>query len=207
MEFVKKNISKWVSAVVLLVVGILCIVAGAVKGEDKLKAYEGISITIGVALLVVAALVIILALVAAIISKGDKSFGAIAAIATITLAAGIFFVAEKYLGAELISILLGFVPYVLVVAGSIIAVDGILTIVFGIIKKNVKSAVISGVVSIVIGAVAIILGALMLGNDPVISMDARFVIFGIILIVFAIFSALATFITMPTIVVLEKKDA
>lgn len=207
MEFVKKNISKWVSAVVLLVVGILCIVAGAVKGEDKLKAYEGISITIGVALLVVAALVIILALVAAIISKGDKSFGAIAAIATITLAAGIFFVAEKYLGAELISILLGFVPYVLVVAGSIIAVDGILTIVFGIIKKNVKSAVISGIVSIVIGAVAIILGALMLGNDPVISMDARFVIFGIILIVFAIFSALATFITMPTIVVLEKKDA
>ncbi|MBQ9899897.1 MAG: hypothetical protein IJM36_02080 [Acholeplasmatales bacterium] len=208
MEFVKKNISKWVSALVLLIVGILCIVAGAVKGEDKLKAYEGISITIGVALLIVASLVVILALVAAIISKGDKSFGAIAAIATITLAAGIFFIAEKYLGAELISILLGFVPYVLIVAGSILAVDGILTIVFGIIKKEVKAAVIAGVVSIVIGAVAIILGALMLGNDPVISMDARFVIFGILLIIFAVFAALATFVTFPVAVVAvkEKKE-
>lgn len=206
MEFVKKNISKWLTSLVLLVVGILCIVAGCVKGEDKSNAYQGISITIGVALLIVASLIVILALVAAIISKGEKSFGAIAAIATITLAAGIFFIAEKYLGAELISILLGFVPYVLVVTGSIIVVDGILTIVFGIIKKNVKAAVISGVISIVIGAVAILLGALMLGNDPVISMDARFVIFGILLILFAIFAALATFLTLPSITVVAVKE-
>ena len=145
MELVKKNISKWASALVLLIVGILCIVAGAAKDES---AYRGISITIGIALLVVAALVVIIALVAAI--------------ATITLASGIFFVAEQGRGAELIALLLSFVPYVLVVAGSIIVVDGILAIVFGFVKKNVKAGVITGAVSIVIGAVAIVLGALML---------------------------------------------
>ena len=210
MELVKKSISRWITAAIILVVGILCIVAGAVKGEDKLKAYEGISITIGVALLIVAALVIILALVAAIMSKGEKSFIAIASIATITLAAGIFFVAEKYLGAELISLLLSFVPYVLIAAGSIIAVDGILTIVFGIINKNVKAAVITGVIEIVIAVVAIILGCLMLGNDPVISMDARFVIFGIVLILFAVLVALSTLIEMPkgaVIIDVKAKDA
>ena len=203
MEFVKKNISKWASALVLLIVGILCIVAGASKDDG---AYKGISIVIGVALLIVAALVIIIALVAAIMSKGDKSFGAIAAIATITLAAGIFFVAEQGRGGELIGLLLSFVPYVLVVAGSIIAVDGILTIVFGFVKKNVKPAVIAGVVSIVIGAVAIILGSLMLSD--VIKMDVRFIVFGILLILFAVFAALATFITFPkATVVVVAKDA
>lgn len=210
MELVKKSISKWITAAIILVVGILCIVAGAVKGEDKANAYQGISIVIGVALLVVAALVIILALVAAILSKGDKSFGAIAGVATITLAAGIFFVADKYLGAQLITLLLSFVPYVLISAGSILVVDGILTIVFGIIKKNVKAAVITGVITIVFGVIAIILGALMLGDKPVIDMDVRFVIFGIILILFAVLVALSTFITMPkaaVIIDVKAKDA
>lgn len=206
MELVKKNISKWATSLVLFVVGILCIVAGAVKGEDKGKAYEGISITIGVALLIVAALVVILALVAAIISKGDKSFGAMAAIAIVTLAAGIFFIANKGLGAELIAILLAFVPYVLIVAGAIFAIDGILTIVFGIIKKNVKPAVIAGIITIVIGAVAIILGALMLGDNAPINMDVRFIIFGILLIVFAVFAVVATFINIPVAVIAVKEE-
>ena len=201
MELVKKNISKWASALVLLIVGILCIVAGAAKDES---AYRGISITIGIALLVVAALVVIIALVAAIASKGEKSFGSIAAIATITLASGIFFVAEQGRGAELIALLLSFVPYVLVVAGSIIVVDGILAIVFGFVKKNVKAGVITGAVSIIIGAVAIVLGALMLSN--VIDMNVRFIVFGILLILFAIFAVLVTFVKTPSIN-FKKKEA
>ena len=213
MEFVKNNIAKWASALVILVVGILCIVAGAASGEDEAGAYEGISITMGVALLVVSGLVLVLALVASIMSKGEAKFGIAAIGVSVTLALGIFFIADRNLGGTLIWLFLNFVPYVLIVVGAIIVLDAILNIVFALVKKNnVKATIIAAIVAIVLAAVAIILGCLMIGNDPVISKQLQLIIFGVILAVFAIFAALATFVTMPTIkksVVIEAevKDA
>ena len=213
MEFVKNNIAKWASALVILVVGILCIVAGAASGEAEAGAYEGISITMGVALLVVSGLVLVLALVASIMSKGETKFGIAAIGVSVTLALGIFFIADRTLGGELIWLFLNFVPYVLIVVGAIIVLDAILNIVFALVKKNnVKATIIAAIVAIVLAAVAIILGCLMIGNDPVISKKAQLIVFGVILAVFAIFAALATFVTMPTIkktVVIEAevKDA
>lgn len=213
MEFVKNNIAKWASALVILVVGILCIVAGAASGEAEAGAYEGISITMGVALLVVSGLVLVLALVASIMSKGETKFGIAAIGVSVTLALGIFFIADRGLGGELIWLFLNFVPYVLIVVGAIIVLDAILNIVFALVKKNnVKATIIAAIVAIVLAAVAIILGCLMIGNDPVISKKAQLIVFGVILAVFAIFAALATFVTMPTIkktVVIEAdvKDA
>ncbi len=213
MEFVKNNIAKWASALVILVVGILCIVAGAASGEAEASAYEGISITMGVALLVVSGLVLVLALVASIMSKGETKFGIAAIGVSVTLALGIFFIADRGLGGELIWLFLNFVPYVLIVVGAIIVLDAILNIVFALVKKNnVKATIIAAIVAIVLAAVAIILGCLMIGNDPVISKKAQLIVFGVLLAVFAIFAALATFVTMPTIkktVVIEAevKDA
>lgn len=213
MEFVKNNIAKWASALVILVVGILCIVAGAASGEAEAGAYEGISITMGVALLVVSGLVLVLALVASIMSKGETKFGIAAIGVSVTLALGIFFIADRGLGGNLIWLFLNFVPYVLIVVGAIIVLDAILNIVFALVKKNnVKATIIAAIVAIVLAAVAIILGCLMIGNDPVISKKAQLIVFGVILAVFAIFAALATFVTMPTIkktVVIEAevKDA
>ena len=40
MEFVKKNLSKWIGALVILVVGILCIVAAAASGEAGLTGQQ-----------------------------------------------------------------------------------------------------------------------------------------------------------------------
>jgi len=215
MDFVKKNIAKWACALVLLVVGILCIVAGAASdGQTAGSAYEGISITIGVALLVISSLVLILALVASILSKGDTKFGVAAIGVSTTLALGIFFIANKGLGGELIWLFLNFVPYVLIVVGAIVACDVILTLIFGIIKKQqVKALIIATVISVLFAAVAIILGALMIGDDPVIAKNTQLIIFGIIIVIFAVLAALATFITMPTkknndnVVDAEVKDA
>ncbi len=215
MDFVKKNIAKWACALVLLVVGILCIVAGAASdGQTAGSAYEGISITIGIALLVVSSLVLILALVASILSKGDTNFGIAAIGVSTTLALGIFFIANKGLGAELIWLFLNFVPYVLIVVGAIVVCDVILTLIFGIIKKQpVKALVIATVIAVLFAAVAIILGALMIGDDPVIAKSTQLIIFGIIIVIFAVLAALATFITMPTkknndnVVDAEVKDA
>ena len=51
MNFLKKSFSKIIAAVVVLVVGVLCIVAGASSGETSASAYEGISLTLGISLL------------------------------------------------------------------------------------------------------------------------------------------------------------
>ncbi len=204
MEFVKNNIAKWASALVVLIVGILCIVVGASGFKDG-SAIEGISITIGVALLVVAGLVLVLALVATIMSKGEAKFLIPAIAVSATLALGLFFVINKGLGAELINIFLSFVPYLLIVVGSVIAVDAILTLVFAIIKKNnVKANSIAAVMTIVLAAISILLGALMVGNDPKIGKDVQFIVFGVILILFALLGALATFVSLPN---LTKKDS
>ena len=198
MELVKKNIGKWISALVILVVGILCIVAAAASGEASASAYEGISITLGIALLVVASLVIVLACVATIITKGETKFGEAAIGSSITLALGIFFIANKGRGGELIWLFLNFVPYVLIVVGSIIVLDAILNIIFAIIKKQLKVAIIAAVISLIVGVVAIVLGCLMIGNDPLISKDAQLIIFGIILIIYAALICLATFSIIPS---------
>ena len=191
MKNLTKNISTLISALVILVVGILCIVAGAASGETSANAYEGISMTLGISLIVVAGLVLVLALVASIATKGKASFLATAIGSSATLALGIFFVSDKSLGGQLIWLFLNFVPFVLLVVGSIIVADGILNIVFGIVNKNAKVALISSVMTLVVGAISIILGALMVGNDPVITKSAQLIIFGIVIIFFA-FSVCAT---------------
>ena len=203
MEFVKKNLSKWIGALVILVVGILCIVAAAASGEASASAYEGISIVLGIALLAVAILVIIIACIAVISTKGEAKFAEAAIGSSIVLALGIFFIANKGLGGELIWLFLNFVPYVLIVVGSIIVVDAIFTIVFAIVKKAGKNAIIPAVISIIVGVLAIIFGCLMIGNDPVITKDAQLIFFGIILIIYAALICLATFSLLPS----KKKDA
>ena len=80
---------------------------------------------------------------------------------------------------------------------SYLAVDAILVIVFGITSKNTKASFIAALPELVISAITIVLGALMVGNDPVISKDAQLIIFGIILILYSILLCLSTFTTMP----------
>ena len=112
---------------------------------------------------------------------------------------GIFFVVNKTLGGELILLFLAFVPYVLIVVGSIIVVDAILNLVFAIVKKSsIKEVVIATVIIALFGVISIVLGALMIGNDPVIKKDVQLIIFGIIIVIFAVLACLATFIAMPT---------
>ena len=192
MEFVKKSISKWIISIVVLVIGILCIVAGAASGEAKADAYTGISMTLGITLLIISGLSLIFALIVSVLSKGETSFITLGAGSAFTLASGIFFVADRTLASQLIWILLNYVPYVLLSVGSIIAVDGVLIIVFGVMKKNTKAAVISAVVEFVLAAITILLGALMVGNDPVISKDAQIIIFGVILIIYALLICAST---------------
>ena len=192
MELVRKSISKWIISVVVLVVGILCIVAGAASGEAQTDAYTGISMTIGITLIVIASLSLLFTLIASILSKGEAQFIALGTGAAMTLATGIFFVVDKGWGSNLIWILLNYIPFVLLTVGAVIVVDGILVIVFGAMKKNTKSAIYTAVVEFAFAAIIIVLGALMVGNDPVISKNAQIITFGAILIIYSLLICAST---------------
>ena len=192
MELVKKSFNKWIISIVVLVIGILCIVAGAASGSAKADAYTGISMTIGITVLVVASLSLLLALCATILTKGATSFGIAAIGSAVTLALGILFVVDNSIGGELIWLLLNFIPYLMLVVGVIIAVDGVFVLIFGTARKEAKDAVVSAVVEFVIAAITIVFGALMVGADPVISRDAQIIIFGVILILYALLICAST---------------
>lgn len=208
MQFVKERLGKWIQAAIVLVVGILCIVAGAAMGgnswEAAQNALDGISVTLGVILIVVGGLSLILSIVVAILAK--KGFAAVAIPSAIILAFGISLVVAKY-AASLLLILLTVIPYLLIAIGAVILGDAIFNLVTAIIKKNVKGALVGVIIAMIIGVVAIVLGALCIGNDPVIAQSAQLIVFGIIVCLVALLLVVLTFVKLPdAVVVVVKKD-
>ena len=208
MQFVKERLGKWIQAAIVLVVGILCIIAGAAMGGDSWEAaqnaLDGISVTLGVILIVVGGLSLILSIVVAILAK--KGFAAVAIPGAIILAFGISLVVAKY-AASLLLILLTVIPYLLIAVGAVILGDAIFNLVTAIIKKNVKGALVGVIIAMIIGVVAIVLGALCIGNDPVIAQSAQLIVFGIIVCLVALLLVVLTFVKLPdAVVVVVKKD-
>ena len=202
MDLVKRSISKWISAAIILTIGILVIVMGALNGKEGTpEAAEAISIVLGIVLIVVGSLALVLAIVGGVLAKTGFLAGGI--VAGVTLALGISLVVGKY-AAGLISLFLYIIPFLLIVMGAIIIADAIYGLVLAI---KGKSKFIAQIISIVIGAVALIIGCLCVGNDPVIPQNAQLIVFGIVLCLYAVVIVLGTFFKLPTatVVVVAKE--
>lgn len=211
MQFVKERLGKWITAAIILVIGILCIVAGAIMaGEegDPTDALNAISVVLGIVFVVVGSLSIVLAIVAGILAK--KGFASVAIPGAFVLGIGISLLVYPY-AAELIFLLLHVVPYLLLCIGAIILADAIFTFVLAIKAKAVKSALAAFIVSVIIAAIAITLGALCIGGDKaVIATHVQLIVFGIMVCLVACLQVLLTFVKLPDTVVavvsVEKKD-
>lgn len=210
MQFVKERLGKWITAAIILVVGILCIVAGAImagKESDPTDAINAISVVLGVVLIIVGALSLVLAIVAGVLAK--KGFASVAIPGAVLLALGISMVVAKY-AYGLINLLLIVIPYLLLCIGAVVLADAIFTFVLAIKAKAVKSALVAFIVAVVIAAVAITLGALCIGDDPVIKYSAQLIVFGIMVCLVACLQVLLTFVKLPdtvvAVVTVEKKD-
>ena len=203
MDLVKRSISKWIGAAIILTIGILVIVMGALNGKEGTpEAAEAISIVLGIVLIVVGSLALVLAIVGGILAKTGFLAGGI--VAGVTLALGISLVVGKY-AAGLISLFLYIIPFLLIVMGAIIIADAIYGLVLAI---KGKSKFIAQIISIVIGAVALTIGCLCVGNDPVIPQNAQLIVFGIVLCLYAVVIVLGTFFKLPTatVVVVAKEE-
>ena len=207
MSFVKERLGKWIEAAIILTVGILCIVAGAKMGgndwEAAKNALDSISLVLGIILIVVGSLAIILGIVVALLAK--KGFLPVALPGSVLLAFGISLVVGKY-AASLIGLFLYVLPFLLICVGAAILGEAIFTLVFAIKDKKVKSVLVLVIVFAIVAITSIVLGALCLGDDPVIKTNVQLIVFGIVLVLMACLQVLSTFVKVPTIVVIAKEE-
>lgn len=174
MKLVRQNLSKWILAAIVLVCGILCIVVGATQDGG---AEDAISMVLGITLIIVGSLAVALAVFVTVTEK--KGFAVIALAGASTLAVGVSLVVSKY-AAGLIGLIITVAPYLLLAIGVVLVVDSIFKCVFA------RKFLVSVVVALCVGVVAIVLGALCVGNDPVIKRDVQFIVFGVIVVLTAL---------------------
>ena len=207
MSFVRERLGKWIEAAIILTVGILCIVAGAKMGgndwEAAKNALDSISMVLGIILIVVGSLSIVLGLLVAILVK--KGFLPVALPGGVLLAFGISLVIGKY-AASLIQLFLYVLPFLLICVGGVILIEAILTLVFAIKDKNVKAVLVLVIVFAIVAIAAIVLGAVCLGNDPVIKTNVQLIVFGIVLVLMACLQVFSTLVAIPTVVVIAKEE-
>lgn len=207
MDFVKERLATWIYGLIILVIGILCIVAGAKMGGDDLgaaaDALDGISIILGIVLIVVGSLSLILSVAFALLAK--KGFVLVALPGAVFLALGISLVVAKY-AANLIGIILTIIPYLLIVLGAVILAGLVYRLVLAIKAKEKTPAIVGLSVAMAIAIAAIVLGALCVGNDPVIKAHIQLIVFGIIVALTGVFQITATFVKVPDVVVIAKEE-
>lgn len=218
MEFVKKSLSKWVEAILILVIGILVIVAGAqmgntsvdalINGDGSAETIKSISLVLGWSFIVIGSLGILAGIFASVFSRAGFAVAAISA--GVTLAAGIWLVVRQQAG-NLLFVLIGFIPFVMIVVGAVLLADASFLGLNGFREKTFKAALPATVFGVVIAAASIVLGALCIATtengNTVIAGNVQLIIFGVILVIYACFLVLATFVTIPLLaVVAVKKD-
>ena len=207
MSFVKERLGKWIEAAIILVVGILCIVAGAQLGGNDLNAAKdalnSISTTLGIVLIVVGSLSVALGILVACLAK--KGFLPVALPGGVLLAFGISLLVKPY-AADFIFLFLYVLPFLLICVGAVILGEAIFDLVFGILGKKVKDVLVLVIVLAIVAVASIVIGALCIGDDPVIKTNVQLIVFGIVLVLMACLQVLSTFVKVPTVVVVAKEE-
>lgn len=210
MDFVKRNVSKWIAALIVLTVGILCIVAGAKLGGSNIKeAYDSlnaISVILGVVLIVIASLALCFALAFVLVFK--KSLLITGLSASIVLGVGISLVVAKYAG-SLINILITIVPYVLVCVGAVIIVDAVFTLIRAISKKAIKKVLFALICTFLLGTASLVVGFLCMSfgdSDPVIAYNVQLIVFGVLVALYGLLLLVISFVKLPGLTVLVKEE-
>lgn len=194
VSLVKRSLSKWIAAAITLVVGIVCIVAGATNDG----AFTTISLVLGIILTVVGGVGVLMSIVASIVLR--KAVLGIALGSGLVLAFGIFILVNQGIAGDIIKYIVAFIPFILIVLGAIMVLNTVFTIVYAVKDKVVKSAISPILIGGLVGVSALVLGSLGVGNNPVIPHSAQLIIFGILIILVAILIALTTFVKMPSVV-------
>ena len=190
LTLIKKHYQKLLISIITLIVGILCIIVGASSGEPLADAYKNIGNVIGISLIIVGSIAVIAAIVLTIITR--KNAIGLAGGSASLLAAGIYLTAKNTICGTIIYYFVLFVPYFLLVAGILSVCEVIVTAILSIKKSSLKDILVTLIIGSIGGVIAIVLGALAIGDDPVISTNVQIIIFGVVLILVALYIALTS---------------
>ncbi len=185
LTLIKKHYQKLIISVLTFIVGILCIIVGAASGETSADAYQNIGRVIGVSLIIIGSIAVVCALCLTILTRRN-AIGLAGGSASL-LAAGIYLVVNETVCGTLILLFIYYVPYFLLVTGVLSVAEVIVTALLSIKQDSFKNILITLIVGSIGGVIAIVIGALAVGNDPVISHNVQMIIFGIILMLVALF--------------------
>ena len=206
MALVKKNLSTWIQAAIILVVGILCIVAGVAfknnNPEDGANALKAINLTLGIVLIVVGSISTLIAILAGVLAK--KSFAALAFPGAALIAIGASLCAVQY-ATTLMGILIAVVPFLFIALGAVVLADAIFILVRAISAKKLQGVILPIALLLVFAIIAIVIGFLCIDfhkqGTPVIDQNIQLIIFGIIVCLVACFEFLLTVVKLPTALV------
>lgn len=190
LTLIKKHYQKLIFSVVTFIVGILCIIVGAASGEASAEAYQNIGRVIGVSLIIVGSIAVVAALVLTIFTRRN-AIGLAGGSASI-LAAGIYLAVNQTVCGSLIYLFILYVPYLLLVIGCLSLCEVIVTALLSIKQESLKNILVTLILGSIGGVIAVVIGALAVGDDPVISHNVQMIIFGVILIIVAIVLILNT---------------
>lgn len=183
MEKLSKFLSKAIVGVVMFTIAILCFVVNS-RSKNSSGAFEAISIVMGVTFIVVASL----AFLATMLIKRRIATPEGLAAASL-LAVGIFFAADKTVGGMILTYIVEYVPYELVVVGSVFIADAILILCLAL-KNKTNNYMIPVVAECITGGITLLLGILAFTVDGI--KNNKFLILGIILIIYSIFVILSS---------------
>ena len=181
MEKLSKFLTRMIAGALLLTIGILCFIVNS-KSKGSGNAFEAISIVSGVVLIILAAL-----LFAAVLLLKRRVAVPEGLSAATLLSVGIFFVCDKTMGGMILTYIVEYVPYELVVVGSVFIVDAIIILVLALRNKT-NGYLITVITECFTGGVTLLFGILALAVDGI--KENKFLILGIILIIFALFYVL-----------------
>lgn len=205
MELIKKSLGKWITNVLVFVVGILCIISGATYGSSSsIDSMNAISMILGITLIVVSSISFFASLILLFITK--KSLMSSSVVSGLLLSVGIWFVTTKTVG-TLISLTLSFIPIVMIVLGAILLADCLYGFFFFFRYKEVKQKIAPTIVMTLVALFAIIFGSLCLvtkDGSPIIGYNVQLIILGVILMLEAVLQILSTFVDVTAIKALNS---
>ena len=186
---IKKKLGYWITAALVILAGVLLIIIGS--KTDSQKAVDTLDMVIGILLILEGACGILVSILA------KKRFvSALSLFGAFSLSLGIYALVKSFINTFLV-LFLDFVPYLMIVIGSLMVLQALITYFLGK-KKDLPLFIIQ----LIYGILMLTFG--ILGLTVFKEIDTKFIILGIVLCVYATYIVIGSF--MPGALVIITKE-
>jgi hypothetical protein len=197
MQVIRQHFSRFITATILFLIGLICFFSGiilVIDTSETIYTVNALLLFVGIPIILVSSFVILASLLNAFITTNEQSFAGATIGAGAALGAGIFIVANKNAGSLILSFV-DYLPYFVIVEGLILLIDSAFNYVYGYRIKRNKPALYTVIIELAVSVIALTLGFLSLYY---LDEEVQLIIFGIVLMLYAIFVILQCYSIVPS---------